>query len=93
MPGPHVGELREGVVAAVRSYDIGMSFLGFGFVLVLYDCAEVGLKPILGALSDHIGPKPVIVGGLLAFSSAAPASVARLAGKQGLGSYVGRLSA
>ncbi|WP_433786787.1 MFS transporter [Actinomycetospora sp. CA-101289] len=47
--------------------DIGLSLLGLGLVLALYDVAEVILKPFFGALSDRIGAKPVIVGGLVAF--------------------------
>lgn len=53
-----------------ESADIGLSLLGLGLLLALYDVAEVFLKPLFGALSDRIGPKPVIVGGLLAFSAA-----------------------
>jgi MFS family permease len=53
-----------------ESADIGLSLLGLGILLALYDIAEVFLKPVFGALSDRIGPKPVIVGGLLAFSAA-----------------------
>ncbi|MFJ6454100.1 MFS transporter [Paenarthrobacter sp. NPDC091669] len=53
-----------------ESADIGLSLLALGILLALYDIAEVFLKPVFGALSDRIGPKPVIVGGLLAFSAA-----------------------
>ncbi|MCT9871785.1 MFS transporter [Paenarthrobacter aurescens] len=53
-----------------ESADIGLSLLGLGILLALYDIAEVFLKPVFGALSDRIGPKPVIVGGLLGFSAA-----------------------
>ncbi|MET3904978.1 MFS transporter [Paenarthrobacter sp. 4246] len=53
-----------------ESADIGLSLLALGLLLALYDIAEVFLKPVFGALSDRIGPKPVIVGGLLAFSAA-----------------------
>lgn len=53
-----------------ESADIGLSLLGLGVLLALYDIAEVFLKPVFGALSDRIGPKPVIVGGLVAFSAA-----------------------
>ncbi|WP_254779828.1 MFS transporter [Arthrobacter sp. cf158] len=53
-----------------ESADIGLSLLVLGILLALYDIAEVFLKPVFGALSDRIGPKPVIVGGLLAFSAA-----------------------
>lgn len=47
-----------------------MSLLGLGILLALYDIAEIFLKPVFGAVSDRIGPKPVIIGGLLAFSGA-----------------------
>lgn len=45
-----------------------MSLLTFGLILALYDVAEVILKPIFGALSDRIGVKSVILGGLLFFA-------------------------
>ncbi|GAA4775205.1 MFS transporter [Microbacterium gilvum] len=53
-----------------ESDDIGLSLLGLGLALALYDVAEVVLKPLFGALSDRIGAKPVIVGGLAAFAAA-----------------------
>ncbi|MFJ4208198.1 MFS transporter [Paenarthrobacter sp. NPDC089675] len=53
-----------------ESADIGLSLLGLGILLALYDVAEVFLKPVFGSLSDRIGPKPVIIGGLLAFAAA-----------------------
>jgi MFS family permease len=100
--------------------EIGLSLLRIGVLLALYDVAEVLLKPIFGSLSDRIGAKPVIVGGLVAFaglslfglgadnmvmlavarlgqgaaaaafSPAASASVARLAGTGRTGRYFGR---
>ncbi len=57
-------------VLGAETDDIGLSLLGFGAVLALYDIAEVILKPLFGALSDRIGAKPVIVGGLVAFVAA-----------------------
>ena len=48
---------------------IGLDLLRIGVLLALYDVAEVILKPIFGALSDRIGAKPVIVGGLIAFAA------------------------
>lgn len=59
----------HGVATAlgVEAGELGMGLLTFGFVLALYDLAEVVLKPVFGALSDRIGVKPVIVGGLVAF--------------------------
>ncbi|MFP5019458.1 MFS transporter [Pseudonocardia phyllosphaerae] len=56
--------------------DLGLSLLGLGVALALYDVAEVVLKPLFGALSDRIGPKPVIVGGLVAFAVASAVAVA-----------------
>lgn len=50
-------------VLGAESDDIGLSLLGLGLVLALYDLAEVILKPVFGALSDRIGAKPVIVAG------------------------------
>ncbi|MFE1077795.1 MFS transporter [Nocardiopsis alba] len=57
-------------VLGVESADLGLSLLKLGLVLALYDVAEVILKPIFGALSDRIGARPVIIGGLAAFSAA-----------------------
>lgn len=48
---------------------LGRTLLLLGVVLALYDVAEVFLKPVFGSLSDRIGPKPVIVGGLLGFTA------------------------
>ncbi|MBF4588712.1 MFS transporter [Curtobacterium sp. VKM Ac-1395] len=56
-----------GSVLGAETDDIGLSLLGLGIVLALYDVAEVVLKPLFGALSDRIGAKPVIVGGLIGF--------------------------
>lgn len=47
-----------------------------GLLLGLYDGAEVVLKPVFGNLSDRIGAKPVLVGGLIAFALASAAFVA-----------------
>lgn len=51
-----------------QSDNIGLTLLNLGILLAVYDLSEVFLKPVFGALSDRIGPKPVIVGGLLAFA-------------------------
>jgi len=52
-----------------QSGNIGLTLLNLGILLALYDVAEVFLKPVFGALSDRIGAKPVIVGGLFAFAA------------------------
>ncbi|MEU4014329.1 MFS transporter [Microbacterium sp. NPDC028030] len=49
------------------SDDIGLDLLRLGALLAIYDLAEVFLKPVFGSIADRIGPKPVIVVGLLAF--------------------------
>ncbi|MGI8412330.1 MAG: MFS transporter [Solirubrobacteraceae bacterium] len=41
-----------------------------GLLLGVYDAAEVVLKPVFGSLSDRIGAKPVMLGGLFAFALA-----------------------
>ncbi|WP_314454067.1 MFS transporter [uncultured Microbacterium sp.] len=62
----------HGVAAALgtETEDIGLTLWGLGLILALYDIAEVILKPVFGALSDRIGTKPVIIGGLLVFAAA-----------------------
>lgn len=62
----------HGVAAALgtETDEIGLTFWGLGLILALYDIAEVVLKPVFGALSDRIGIKPVVVGGLLVFAAA-----------------------
>ena len=52
-----------------QSDNIGLTLLNLGILLALYDISEVFLKPVFGALSDRVGPKPVIVGGLFAFAA------------------------
>jgi DHA1 family tetracycline resistance protein-like MFS transporter len=46
-----------------------------GLLLAIYDGAEVLLKPVFGTLVDRIGPKPVMVGGLIFFAAASAAFV------------------
>jgi DHA1 family tetracycline resistance protein-like MFS transporter len=46
------------------------SLLTLGVLLAVYDGAEVVLKPVFGSLVDRVGPRPVLLGGLLAFTVA-----------------------
>lgn len=61
----------HGLAAALgaEAGDLGLNLLAFGLILALYDIAEVVLKPVFGSLSDRIGVKPVIVGGLCVFAA------------------------
>ncbi|WP_374009266.1 MFS transporter [Leifsonia sp. LS-T14] len=59
----------------VEAGGLGLSLLSFGLILALYDLAEVVLKPIFGALSDRIGVKPVILGGLALFALASAVAI------------------
>ena len=52
-----------------HSGNIGLTLLNLGILLAVYDISEVFLKPVFGALSDRIGAKPVIVGGLFGFAA------------------------
>lgn len=65
-----VGAHGIAAVLGAATDDIGLTLFGLGLALAVYDLAEVVLKPIFGALSDRIGPKPVILGGLIAFIAA-----------------------
>lgn len=51
------------------------SMLTLGLLLAVYDGAEVVLKPVFGSLADRIGPRPVLLGGLVAFALVSAACV------------------
>ncbi|WP_426724428.1 MFS transporter [Curtobacterium flaccumfaciens] len=62
----------NGIAAAVggEHLELGLTLAWLGLFLALYDVAELVLKPVFGAVSDRIGPRPVIVGGLVVFAAA-----------------------
>ena len=60
------------VAANLGGYATGhhTSLMELGVLLALYDGAEIVLKPVFGAVADRIGPRPVLLGGLLGFALA-----------------------
>jgi len=69
------------VAANLGGYASGhhASLWQLGILLALYDGAEVVLKPVFGMLADRIGPRRVLIGGLVGFAGASAAFV--LAGR------------
>ncbi|RMI33450.1 MFS transporter [Nocardia stercoris] len=70
-----------GFVTAFGAHSIAASLAGYtgskheslltlGLLLAVYDGAEVLLKPVFGALSDRVGARSVLLGGLAAFTVA-----------------------
>ncbi|GAA4267290.1 MFS transporter [Frondihabitans peucedani] len=61
--------------AGADTESLGLTVLGLGLLLAVYDLAEVVLKPVFGVLSDRVGQKPVILGGLIGFAVVSVAGV------------------
>lgn len=63
------------VAANLGGYATGhhSSLWELGLLLGVYDLAEVVLKPVFGSVVDRVGPRPVMLGGLIAFAVASAA--------------------
>jgi MFS family permease len=64
--GAHAVASTAGAQAAGGSPE---TLLRLGLLVAVYDLAEVFLKPLFGALSDRVGPKRVVLWGLIAFAA------------------------
>ncbi|MGH9181774.1 MAG: MFS transporter, partial [Acidimicrobiales bacterium] len=51
------------------------SLVELGVLLAVCDGAEIVLKPAFGHISDRVGPRPVLIGGLVGFALASAAFV------------------
>jgi MFS transporter, DHA1 family, tetracycline resistance protein len=67
----------HGIAANLGGYthSEGASLWVLGVLLAVYDGAEVVLKPVFGTLADRIGPRPVLLGGLIGFAACSAAFV------------------
>jgi MFS family permease len=67
----------HGIAASLGGYTHAehASLLALGILLAVYDGAEIVLKPVFGSLADRIGPRPVLLGGLVSFALASAAFV------------------
>nr|QEO74601.1 major facilitator transporter [uncultured bacterium] len=67
----------HGIAAGLGGYTEAehASLLTLGVLLAVYDGAEVVLKPVFGSLADRVGPRPVLLGGLVAFALVSAACV------------------
>lgn len=76
----------------------GAALLRLGLLVAVYDLAEVLLKPVFGVLADRVGPRRVVVWGLVGFGavsiagSLVPGSVALIVVRFGQGAAAAAFS-